>query len=79
MLQPMTDLILLLSKLVDNKGKILIPGVNELVAPLTDEEKSVLSQFRHLDQSLTLALPLEPVMRTLIMVSTMSNQPRADR
>lgn len=38
--EPMTDLVLLLSKLVDNKGKILIPGVNELVAPLTDEEKA---------------------------------------
>ena len=35
----MTDLITVLSKLVTPKGEILIPGVNELVAPLTEEEK----------------------------------------
>ena len=38
----MTDLIQIMAKLVDNKGQILVPGVNELVAPLTDEEKSVI-------------------------------------
>ncbi|OCB89196.1 CNDP dipeptidase [Sanghuangporus baumii] len=37
--EPMTDLIQLFSKLVTPTGKILIPGVNELVAPLTDEER----------------------------------------
>jgi hypothetical protein len=40
----MTDLINLLSKLVDNKGKILIPGVNELVTPLTEQERSFFLQ-----------------------------------
>ncbi|KAL5520720.1 hypothetical protein ACEPAF_2722 [Sanghuangporus sanghuang] len=37
--EPMTDLIQLFSKLVTPTGKILIPGVSELVAPLTDEER----------------------------------------
>lgn len=39
--EPMTDLINLLSTLVDNKGKIKIPGLYDLVAPLTEEEKSL--------------------------------------
>jgi Cys-Gly metallodipeptidase DUG1 len=39
--EPMTDLALIMSKLVDNKGKILIPGINEMVAPLTDDEKEL--------------------------------------
>ncbi|XP_060680288.1 cytosolic non-specific dipeptidase-like isoform X1 [Hemiscyllium ocellatum] len=39
--EAMTDLIYLLSKLVDKKGKILIPGIDELVAPLTEEEKAL--------------------------------------
>jgi Cys-Gly metallodipeptidase DUG1 len=37
--KPMTDLILLLGKLVTPAGEILIPGLSELVAPLTDEER----------------------------------------
>ncbi|KDN51446.1 CNDP dipeptidase [Tilletiaria anomala UBC 951] len=37
--EPMTDLFAIMSKLVTPQGKILIPGINELVAPLTDEEK----------------------------------------
>lgn len=37
--EPMTDLILLLSRLVTPKGEILIPGLSDLVAPLTDEER----------------------------------------
>lgn len=41
--EPMTDLILLLSTLVDQKGKILIEGVNELVEPLTEEERYVIT------------------------------------
>ena len=35
----MTDLIQLMGKLVTPQGEILIPGVEDLVAPLTDEEK----------------------------------------
>jgi hypothetical protein len=37
--EPMTDLILLMSKLVSPDGKILIPGVQDLVPPPTEEEK----------------------------------------
>lgn len=37
--EPMTDLIHLFSKLVNSDGEIQVPGVKELVAPLTDEEK----------------------------------------
>lgn len=39
--EPMTDLVTLLSKLVDTKGTILIPGIKDLVAPLSDEEKKL--------------------------------------
>ena len=35
----MTDLITLMSKLVTPQGKILIPGVEDLVAPLTEAER----------------------------------------
>lgn len=35
----MTDLIALMSKLVDPTGKILIPGVDEMVPDADDEEK----------------------------------------
>jgi len=36
--EAMIDLSHLFAKLVDQKGNILIPGVNELVAPLTEDE-----------------------------------------
>ncbi|KAK5291878.1 hypothetical protein BJ546DRAFT_1023092 [Cryomyces antarcticus] len=39
--EPMTDLVRVMSSLVDTDGKILIPGLSDLVAPLTDEEKSL--------------------------------------
>ncbi|XP_078073260.1 cytosolic non-specific dipeptidase-like [Mustelus asterias] len=39
--EAMTDLIYLLGKLVDRKGKILIPGVDDPVAPLTEDEKTL--------------------------------------
>ncbi|XP_051879011.1 cytosolic non-specific dipeptidase-like isoform X2 [Pristis pectinata] len=39
--EAMTDLIYLLGKLVDRKGKILVPGIYESVAPLTEEEKNL--------------------------------------
>ncbi|RMZ91815.1 hypothetical protein DV736_g941, partial [Chaetothyriales sp. CBS 134916] len=39
--EPMTDLVAVLTQLVDSNGKILIPGINEMVAPLTDEEKKL--------------------------------------
>ncbi|WFD36739.1 hypothetical protein MCUN1_003626 [Malassezia cuniculi] len=39
--EPMTDLISIMSRLVTPEGKILIPGINEQVAPLTDAEREV--------------------------------------
>uniref|UniRef100_A0A8C5EEM7 Cytosolic non-specific dipeptidase-like n=1 Tax=Gouania willdenowi TaxID=441366 RepID=A0A8C5EEM7_GOUWI len=37
-IEPMTDLIGILDTLIDPNGKILIPGIREAVAPLSDEE-----------------------------------------
>jgi Cys-Gly metallodipeptidase DUG1 len=39
--EPMTDLVRVMSSLVDSQGKILIPGLDDLVAPLTDDEKAL--------------------------------------
>lgn len=48
----MTDLITLMSKLVTPAGDILIPGVEDLVAPLTNTERSAFSSFSTLYASL---------------------------
>ncbi len=37
----MSDLIYLMNTLVDNKGQILVPGVMDDVAPVTDEELEI--------------------------------------
>jgi Cys-Gly metallodipeptidase DUG1 len=47
--EPMTDLILLLSTLVRPTGEILIQGIDELVAPLTEQERK---RYENLDYSL---------------------------
>ncbi|MEQ2168243.1 hypothetical protein GOODEAATRI_012354, partial [Goodea atripinnis] len=39
--EAMTDLIALMGSLVDRRGKILIPGMYDSVAPLTEEEKKL--------------------------------------
>ncbi|CAG8546819.1 16919_t:CDS:2 [Acaulospora colombiana] len=39
--EPMTDLFLLFSKLVSPSGDILIPGINDNVEPLTEEENKI--------------------------------------
>lgn len=39
--EPMNDLVWVLSQLTDLHGKILVDGLNELVAPLTDEEQKL--------------------------------------
>lgn len=39
--EPMTDLVHVLSKLVTPQGQILIPGIAEMVAPLTTEESKL--------------------------------------
>ncbi|GIC94725.1 uncharacterized protein Aud_002054 [Aspergillus udagawae] len=44
--EPMTDLFSLFSKLVNNEGKILIPGINDQVEPLTEKEKALYKKIR---------------------------------
>lgn len=39
--ESMVDLVAMLNELVDSKGKILVPGVYDSVAPLTDAEKEL--------------------------------------
>ncbi|KAL9103412.1 MAG: hypothetical protein Q9163_001551 [Psora crenata] len=39
--EPMTDLVRILGSLVDTNGEIQIPGIAEMVAPVTDEEKEL--------------------------------------
>ncbi|KAG9542719.1 CNDP dipeptidase, partial [Aureobasidium melanogenum] len=39
--EPMTDLVRVMGSLVDTNGKIQIDGIKDLVAPLTEEEKSL--------------------------------------
>ena len=39
--EPMTDLVRVLASLVDTNGKIKIPGLDALVAPLTHDEKAL--------------------------------------
>jgi Cys-Gly metallodipeptidase DUG1 len=41
--EPMTDLVRVLGSLVDTHGAIKIPGLMDLVAPLTDEERVIYS------------------------------------
>ncbi|KAF9011935.1 hypothetical protein BDQ17DRAFT_1272331 [Cyathus striatus] len=47
--EPMTDLIHLMSRLVDNRGNILIPGVEEMVSPPDEQEKAI---YTSLDYSI---------------------------
>ncbi|KAJ7594376.1 hypothetical protein C8J56DRAFT_435860 [Mycena floridula] len=47
--EPMTDLILLMSKLVDVKGNILIPGVDDMVSVASADERAI---FERLDYSI---------------------------
>eukprot|EP00123_Amoebidium_parasiticum_P001548 comp12663_c0_seq1/m.7738 comp12663_c0_seq1/g.7738 ORF comp12663_c0_seq1/g.7738 comp12663_c0_seq1/m.7738 type:complete len:477 (-) comp12663_c0_seq1:246-1676(-) len=39
--EPMTDLVHLMARLVTPSGQILVPGINELVAPLSDAEAAL--------------------------------------
>ena len=39
--EPMTDLVRILAQLVDGNGKILVPGVSDMVAPLTEKEDAL--------------------------------------
>jgi Cys-Gly metallodipeptidase DUG1 len=47
--EPMTDLVILMSKLVKPSGEILVPGLSDLVAPLTDIERA---RYEALDYSI---------------------------
>ena len=73
----MTDLIAIMSKLVDPTGKILIPGIEEMVEPATDEERSVRSPALHPIDSKTINLGKS--MNLLIILSQISNNPQALR
>ncbi|ERE83812.1 beta-Ala-His dipeptidase-like protein [Cricetulus griseus] len=44
--EPMADLVALLGSLVDSSGHILIPGIYDQMAPLTEEEKTM---YRNID------------------------------
>ncbi|KIY69896.1 CNDP dipeptidase [Cylindrobasidium torrendii FP15055 ss-10] len=47
--EPMTDLVLLMSKLVDVKGKILVPGVYDMVTSADADEREI---YERLDSSI---------------------------
>ncbi|EAU84106.1 hypothetical protein CC1G_06968 [Coprinopsis cinerea okayama7 len=47
--EPMTDLIHLMSKLVDTQGNIMIPGVDEMVPPADEQERAI---YQSLDYSI---------------------------
>jgi hypothetical protein len=42
----MSDLIFILNQLVDLKGNILIPGINEDIEPLSDKEKELYDKIQ---------------------------------
>ena len=44
--EPMTDLVKLMGTLVTTDGKITVPGLNEMVEPLSDEE---FQRYKHMD------------------------------
>lgn len=43
--EPMTDLVRVLATLVDTDGHIKIPGIYDLVAPLTDDERALYKEI----------------------------------
>ncbi|KAF7183814.1 hypothetical protein CNMCM7691_004236 [Aspergillus felis] len=45
--EPMTDLVILLSKLVDSKGSILIPGIPDLVEKETASEEEIYNKIHY--------------------------------
>ena len=50
--EPMTDLVRVLATLVDTNGKILIPGIQDMVAAVTDEEKALYGDISYTMENL---------------------------
>ena len=50
--EPMTDLVKVLGTLVDADGKIRVSGLNDLVAPMTEEEKSLYGEISYIMDNL---------------------------
>ena len=69
--EPMTDLVRVMATLVDGDGKILIPGINELVAPLTSEEQSLYGDIAftmdNLYESLSSKTSMQPDKESTLM------------
>ena len=53
--EPMTDLVLLMSKLVDTKGNILVPGVDDMVAAALDDERAVYERLDYATEDIEAA------------------------
>ncbi|GEQ68148.1 hypothetical protein JCM33374_g1815 [Metschnikowia sp. JCM 33374] len=62
--EPMTDLVQVLSKLVDTNGKILIPGISEMIAPLTDKEDALYDDIEFSPEELHAAAGSETGLHT---------------
>ena len=73
----MTDLIAIMSKLVDSQGKILIPGVDEMVHTADEEEKYVSLFHLNVPRTLMMNLSIGRYMRLWITVSKISRTQRA--
>lgn len=62
--EPMTDLVRVLGKLVDTDGKIQIPGINEMVAPLSEEEQKLYGDISYTMENLYESLGSETSIHT---------------
>jgi len=61
--EPMTDLISLMSKLVDPQGNILIPGVDKMVSPPDEEERHVSFSTHSLPPTILVCLLLQAALQ----------------
>lgn len=70
----MPDLIYLLNQLVDVEGKILIPGINEDVEPLSGKEKELYDKIQFdVDTYLNEIGASKPLKETKVCFYIMSN------
>ncbi|KIJ59897.1 hypothetical protein HYDPIDRAFT_32771 [Hydnomerulius pinastri MD-312] len=69
--EPMTDLIKLMSKLVDHDGTILIPGIDEMVPPADEEELKLYTKMDYstadVEESAGASIALSDHKETVIM------------